>query len=830
MKSLRIIALLVILAGWLAAPFARTVQAQADQISLNVTPAGDGYFKNGEWLAVWAEIENQGKDIEARLSVQITGSTSKATYSAAVSLPAGARKRVPLYVLPNNFSRELEVQLTSQDSLLASSKVTVRPQTNITYLVGLVAAERGGLALLNGITLPGQSRPKTIVDLALDDIPERSEGLASFDLLVFNDVDTSRLSPAQAETLANWVFRGGQLVIGGGAGAARTLSGLPAAQLPVTFDGQGELQAGDLDELVAFAAGSAIRTTGTFVCATVTPLAQARVLAAANASPLLVESSYGSGRVDFISLDLSSAPFNSWPDTIGFWNRLLAPLGQFPDGQPPDISMRQMTGMNMVSNLSNIPALDLPSIRWLSILLAIYILLVGPVNYLVLRRLRRLQLAWLTIPILTLLFSAGAFGMGYLMRGIDVLMNQIALITPNGSGSAAVTNYLGLFSPAERSYSLEVKTPGLLSAITGYDGNPWISSGSVVGTSITFVQGEHPMIQGLAIDQWSFQTFAEEEQWQQFGSLVGDLRLENDKIVGTIRNETAVPLKDNFLIAGSFFVRLGDLAVGAEKEVSLDLGDFPANRSGPPVSYRLYEGENQSGTGDSRLINLKMSILSSVLNGKGMQFAASRTLPVINQPSINDQNLSDFAVTFLGWTDQAPPDVILGGYPVQKQVIGLVTQQMTYQLGNANELVIPIGMIPGRLSKDPNNGGACGNGEVTGVYMQWGSAEFTFQLPDLGGFTPQELRLNLSVDTQLQNSTKVAKVELYRWADGAWPEITNPVVGVNAIAEPQKYINAAGEVRVRLTLDANTGGFCTYIDLGLKAGKTSSVGGQDVSH
>ena len=50
-----------------------------------------------------------------------------------------------------------------------------------------------------------------------------------------------------------------------------------------------------------------------------------------------------------------------------------------------------------------------------------------------------MQLAWLTIPVLTLLFSGGAFGVGYLMRGTDVIMNQIALIAPNGSGSAAVT-------------------------------------------------------------------------------------------------------------------------------------------------------------------------------------------------------------------------------------------------------------------------------------------------------------------------------------------------------------------------------------------------------
>jgi hypothetical protein len=289
-------------------------------------------------------------------------------------------------------------------------------------------------------------------------------------------------------------------------------------------------------------------------------------------------------------------------------------------------------------------------------------------------------------------------------------------------------------------------------------------------------------------------------------------------------------LKDNFLIAGPYFVRLGDLAAGEEKQVSLNLGDISATRFGPPVSYRLYQDENRNGTGDSRLLNLKMSILSSSMNGKGMQFVSLRSSPVINQTAPLSQSLSDLAVTFLGWTEQAPPDVTLGGYPVQKQVIGLVTQTLAYHFGESDELAIPIGMIPGTMTKNPVNGGACGNGEAIGVYMQQGSAEFTFQVPDLGEYTPQELRLNLSVDTPLQNSTNVAKVELYQWVDEAWSAITDQVVGMNAIAQPQKYINAAGEVRVRLTMNENTGGFCSYLDLGLKARKTAAKGGQDASH
>lgn len=835
MKLLRTIAFLTIMVGLLGTTFAYPAAAQTDNITLRVRPGYDGYVKNGEWLPIWAEVENKGKDINGLIAVQVTGSSAKSTYATEVSLPSGARKRVPLYILPNNFSRELEVQFSAhtqgtqeRDNVLVKAKITVRPQANLTYMVGLVAPERGGLALLNGISLPGQERPKVIVDVGLEDIPERMEGLRSFNLLVFNDSDTSRLTPAQAEALAGWVRQGGQLVIGGGTGAALTLAGLPSDLPPVSLNGQAELQAEALGGLVEFAnpQGSAIRTSGTFVYAKVTPAAQVRILAGSTALPLVIESSYGSGRVDFVSLNLSSAPFSSWPDTIRFWNQLLAPLGEYPEGLPPDVSLSQMRGMNMISNIANIPALDLPSIQWLSLLLGIYILLVGPANYLVLRKLRRLQLAWVTIPALTLLFSTGAFGIGYLLRGTDVILNQIALIYPNGKGGAAVNNYLGLFSPSQQSYSLEVKTPGLLSTIGNGDFNSWGNGMPSSSANVTFIQGAQPKIKGLAIDQWSFQSFSEEEHWGQFGNLRGDLRLESEKIVGTIRNETSAPITDSFLLAGPYFVHLGDMAAGAEKQVELDLTAFPGNNSGQPVSFRLYENAFQTGK-DNRVVDLKRSIISSVIDNQffSEKFAFSG-IPA--RPAQNISNsFADLSVTFLGWTDQVPPDVTVDGYQIKKQVMGLVSQKMAFQLSSSNEITIPMGMIPGQMTRLPASGGSCGMQGSTAVYIESGTAEFAFQVPALNGYLPQELRLNLAVDGPQEEKPEVA---FFNWGEKAWTILKDPITGTNRLDHPQSYISPTGSIQIRVSGTSSFKGFCTYLDLGLKAQKVSNSGGSDASH
>ena len=50
-------------------------------------------------------------------------------------------------------------------------------------------------------------------------------------------------------------------------------------------------------------------------------------------------------------------------------------------------------------------------------LLGAYILLIGPINYLVLKRLDRREWAWVTMPVLIVVFAVGAYGFGSLLRG-----------------------------------------------------------------------------------------------------------------------------------------------------------------------------------------------------------------------------------------------------------------------------------------------------------------------------------------------------------------------------------------------------------------------------
>jgi hypothetical protein len=252
------------------------------------------------------------------------------------------------------------------------------------------------------------------------------------------------------------------------------------------------------------------------------------------------------------------------------------------------MSVRQMKSGQMTYALSQLPSLDLPSVRGLGVLLVLYVILVGPVNYFALRWWKRLHWAWVTIPAITLAFSAGAFGLGYALRGTDLILNKIAVIEPRPGGVATVTSYLGLFSPARQSYEIEVPGAGLLAPLNA-DYNPWGPGSPGSAGETVFLQGEPSRVRGLEVNQWSMQTFMTEDVWADFGQIVGDLRLEGDGLVGMVRNETAHTLTDAVIILGNHFLRLGDLPPGGEAPVTMSSVDFTGQPFGPPISYRLFE-------------------------------------------------------------------------------------------------------------------------------------------------------------------------------------------------------------------------------------------------
>jgi hypothetical protein len=773
---------------------------------MDAAAAFDGHFKYGEWLPVWVELENGGPSLDVEARVRVIGSWGGTTFAVPVSLPTGSRKRVPVYVLPNNYSRALEVQVVQGNDVLVSQEVTVRSHINTDYLVGLLAPERGAMSLISGASSLQLGRNVIPLDLALADIPERVEGLNSLDCLVFNDIDTSSLSPGQRAALESWVRRGGRLVIGGGAGALHTVTGLPEAILPLIPRGQLELA--DVSGLAGFAGDEPVRVPGPFVVA-VGDLAEGQTLAAQGETALVRERLVGNGHVDLVALDLSASPFIAWTGTTPFWSRLILSGAGYAPGAPADMSVRQMRSEQMNYALSSLPSLSLPSVQWLAVLLGAYIVLVGPINYFVLRWRKRLHWAWITIPSITALFSGGAFGVGYAMRGTDLIVNKIAIVAMRPDGVAHVDTYLGLFSPSQQSYEIQIDGDALLSPLNSYS-RPFSSGGgSAVGEAV-FIQGQPARVRGLAVNQWSMQTFMSEDTWPGVGGIEADLYVEDQSLVGTVRNDTDLGLRDVVVVLGNEFTRLGDLDAGQQADVRLSLENGATRAFGPPLSYRLFEEEfSRSGpSGPPREAQLKQSVLEAVFSASGKYRGFSDW-----DGSLVHAGYSSVGLFLLGWFDEAPPNVLVGNRRPAEQTTALLYAPLAYRFEETGSISVPPGLIPGELTHMPQEGGPCGPPGIAAVYIGRGYADFEFRLSEaLRDIEVQELALVVGSEGGWIEPPDVA---IYDWDAGEWMTLEDPIIGRNVLNDPAGLIADDGLIRARLSSTGRQGG-CYYLDLGVE--------------
>lgn len=792
-KWVRLGTLLVLLAGVLSPVGWSPVAAQSSGVTMSVTPLLGGHVKYGEWLPLRISLSNAGDDLEAEVRTEIAGTAGLAIYAVPVSLPAGARKEVILYVPPPSFAQEFETRLVSGDQVLVSTRFSVITHPQNSYLIGLLTEDPQALQALNALVLRQRGFAQAF-QLSLTDLPERVEALRSLDCLIVNDVDTTALKPAQVEALQIWITQGGRLVLGGGAGAARTLAGLPEALRPVELAAPTELAT--LPALADFT-GEPVQVPGPFVATLPTSL-RGHALLRQDGQPLLVQEGQGTGWITYFALDPTTSPFDAWAGILLLWQNLLEPGSALPSNTPIDIPRRSLEAEQMSYALQNLPSLAPPSVRWLAILLGIYVLLVGPLNYLLLRRLRRLEWAWLTIPALTLVFSAGAFGAGYWLRGGDLIVHQISVIPLTETGTIyPVRTYVGLFSPSRESYQVQVDGDPLISPMSVYA--PWMNAAplNTGAGALNILQGDPALVRGLTVNQWAMQTFEAETLWSAGDQTVEtNLYLEGDRLRGTLRNGLDHPLEGIVVLAGNRFVQLGELASGAERTVDEPL---VGSATGNSIPWALFELPSNmpapsSNSDAERRRMLRQSILESYFHTNW------------GQPSVPE------GLLLLAWTDLRPLDVQVAGLRAAPLQTTLIVKLLPLPVREGRAVLTP-GIILGRMTGFQGDAGDCGPGRF---YVSRGSVTMEYTLPaQVRGLVPTGLTL-LAAPMDTMNST-LPTVQLYDWMARTWVPVDGITAGVLLpVADPARFVDAAtGLVRLQAGRNDNIGS-CYQLDVGVE--------------
>jgi len=418
MKHLPVLCLSVIALLLLAAEPALAKPPAGIDISYQV--GYNGWVQLGRINPLVVDMENTSAD--TNLSGELVLDYEGVEYATRLELPPPSRKRFFLYFPCDDYPPLLVLRVrtkayTDQIEINTFRRTIDTADANIVVL----ASQSGSLGVLNqlpGVRLNRSLHTSKTAELStsktftayydLDEVDANPKFFARADVIVLADIDYQQVTPELAETLKACVSGGTSLIFSLGLNGAGVASS-PLLEL-CPLKPQSTIQTMEL--------GSFGRRYGIFTGESPATLAVGALAPGAEVSdwageyPVVVRDLRGSGRVTALAFDFTAVPFKQ--------NPALAPI--FIDSalkvedsvHVKDEFVHPQDVGDLLEGLSEARPME----PWFVLLfLFAYVVLVGPVNFLLLGRLKRRTLVWTTIPIIIIGFSYLGLSTGYFYRG-----------------------------------------------------------------------------------------------------------------------------------------------------------------------------------------------------------------------------------------------------------------------------------------------------------------------------------------------------------------------------------------------------------------------------
>jgi hypothetical protein len=679
--------------------------AHADSPTLTAKFGVAGHYRPGGWCLVTVGVQNPGADtISGQIQVLTNGDAGRSpyggraarqdtpavVYACPVSVPGGsaAPHYFALYLRgidpgQADFTVQLAegrergdgrvlASINSQNQNTSQAFTGGPVGTNDTLLVGF-GGDPSAFMFLSGRHLAAANAPSisrgnpnglstgtpATVQIAeaatAAELPDKAagyDGVSAF--LLRSDAPIEAMTEAQSEALKGWVASGGHLVVCGGPDSTRFGSAFFEGLLPAT-----------------------VGSSNSFGALTLTPkpLPGVRVLQSApGGQAQIVSGPYGAGTVTLTAFDptAATAPAANAFALPTVWQTLLfsqlspnsSVLGMtaarednfgaiYYGSAPPLLSEAVMRG----------PSLDAPGTSVIAVFLLVYLIVLVPVNYFVLKKYDRKELAWLTIPALVFVFAAGTFGVGYAAKGGSVFVNRAALIeTRAGQSQAGVYAEVGLFSPHRTTYDMALSGDNLLAAVP----SPGINYGGGGGDAsqfsgpVQFVETPAGVsLPNTPVNMWAMRAFDVQSTIDLGGAIDSSLTATGSAAAGTILNHTAYSLTNCAVLYAGRWLPIGTLAPGATVTIPTGVPQAAFPFSSPAA-------EDQAGIRDRMHTALGEYFRS--LGQSSPNYSNGSSSPPVYSPATGEALLA-------GWSSDpklAGPASRVDGSPVTENDVSLV--------------------------------------------------------------------------------------------------------------------------------------------------------------
>ena len=587
----------------------------------DLTVGFDGICRVGSWTPIRVTLQSKSETYTGHVELVVPdgdGVPSRVSTEGLrpVLIPAGGSTTITLYARLGRINAKLGASFWVDEKVIARAdfrtNVEDAKRTVISADRELIVAVGSSIGLQSAIDLRKQQEHEESVVAQLsssDELPTRWYGYEGVNIVVLATGNMAAYrnftgGTAQAKALDEWVRRGGRLVLCVGKNAplvldprhrdesnptdaedllhplSRFAPGRFAGDEMATLRSAGELEKYSDQKKPVEAVGNELRLS-------IPRLSDVdgfvEVSEGANL-PLVVRSAYGFGEVVFVSVDLDLAPLSRWAGRGQMVNKLLGyetAVTQDSQAQTMHRPSYSDHAGQLRAALDRFEGIRLVPFSLVAFLILLYVILIGPVDYFVLKKyFKRMEYTWITFPLIVLVFSVGAYGLAYWLKGSQIRINQIDLVDVDvESGTVRGVTWVNLFSPRTDGYDLSVqpqpvvggavKQPDVLFSWLGLPGGALGGmEPSTQGLSFFDAYAFSPQldrVEQMPVAVWSTKSLTARWQYELGTARPFDasLRRETLGLRGEITSRLDFSLIDCVVLHGGVAYVVGDVEPGA---------------------------------------------------------------------------------------------------------------------------------------------------------------------------------------------------------------------------------------------------------------------------
>ncbi|MEK4484937.1 hypothetical protein MHH81_04970 [Psychrobacillus sp. FSL H8-0484] len=577
-----------------------TIEASAaPNLQVKANAGFNGKAKYGKGFPITITVENKGDAFSGDIVLDILESYNLGN-AQATPFEIGAGETKTIQVAASGMSEDYMYQGSTFQMIhfyeggwekgksidfkgTKNLRVSFNDPSSIFYLSFTNSADR--LKVLSQIKQQNQISNQVIhvAQLSNFTLPTGAEAWEMADYIIIDEFVLADLEEQQQQALVDYVSAGGFIVVGASDNTEVELGKL-GEYLPLTL--QTSTQSLSPEKVLGLTANNPLSNALTVYDASLNEGATPSF--SIDGTIIAAKKQLGKGAIIQTTFSLGDEPLSKDP----VYSDLMTTIVQSVKAQ--NTSNNMMYGYNgkdqLVYEVGNTNSLfssfKVSTPLMISIVL-IYMILVGPLLYLLLKRKDKREYAWGIIPLTAIIASAAIFGYGAKDRIARPQVQQSSFLYVNEDNS--LSGYYAESLLSNKSGEFSFVAPTSTTMVAQRNNNSF--NGQNMNVHEEAIIEKHASNSELTfrdVGYWSVSNFFGDTHLKDVGNFEVDLRVDASKLIGTVKNNFPFALKEVSVWSGSKLIKLGDLQPGEQLEVNKDLGTVMLTPASNPYINRNY--------------------------------------------------------------------------------------------------------------------------------------------------------------------------------------------------------------------------------------------------